>query len=186
MLSNIFKKKTKLDLLNEQIRLVVKAMRDEDDQFWLGVFEKHLETGSSLEKRFANPNDISAFAREVESVFGGMGSFNDSYYSRQADAMKEALFAAIQAVLKECWAARGKPVHSIPNAEIFGVGTAVRLVSGAVISIGRDEVVQYAPDSRLTYKVMERIEDDIDGMPRYLVKADSHVWFARHEALVKT
>lgn len=185
MLSNIFKKKTKLDLLNEQLRLVAGAMKKEDDQFWLGVFEKHREAGAALAKRFSNPHEISAFAREVESVFGGMGSFNDSYYSKEWDAMKEALFAAIQAVLKECWAARGKPVHSIPNTALFEVGAAVKLVKGAVISIGRDETERHAPESRLTYRVVEKISEDIDGMPRYHVKSDSHAWLARHEALTR-
>jgi hypothetical protein len=33
------------------------------------------------------------------------------------------------------------------------------------------------------YEVVAQISNDIDNMPRYYIKADSHVWFARHNAL---
>ena len=123
------------------------------------------------------------FGRKVESIFGGMGSFNDIYVSNSAEEEKELLYEAVGRYLRECWIKIGKIENTIPDEELFCIGDRVNLIEGEVIYLNRNGSESKAPKSDFTYVVVSIDTPDISGMPTYTIRFKNKYRSARHNAL---
>jgi hypothetical protein len=157
----------------------------EKDSSWAKVLADLCEQHQMLMEGNASPQERYSFARSIQGIYGAMGSFNDNLYSDVTRRLQATLYSKAEEELRSCWKLLGKPWHNIPEGEVFCRDEHVTLVAGQIISLGRDESERRAPHSPLVYLVEERIANDVDNMPRYRIKADSHVWNARHGALVR-
>jgi len=138
---------------------------------------------------FANGAPINRryqVARKVESLFGGMGSLNDIQLPGDCQRLHEELFSAVKGVLRVYWRALGRQSH-VGTVVTFPVGSAVRLVSGAVRCFERNESPIVVEDTlaarNQTWRVVRYEGPDITNMPSYLVRHEDTFMTARHESL---
>jgi len=124
-------------------------------------------------------------ARQLQGVYGGMGSVNDYPWSKKAEQSKETLYVAIGEVLRVYWGDMGHPVHDPRSFELYAIGTGVRLVAGRTLIVDRDSKERRVTkaDARRKWKVTWLHPPDISGMPMYQVQAGSHIQLARHDAI---
>lgn len=159
------------------------AIRGEGLTPWTNIFEGFTRRARALQELGASAEMRYQFACEVESMFGGLGSFDSAFQADRWSAVLSNLENAISSVLRDGWRELGKPVHSIPPSEHFEVGQFVRLIPGEIISMSRLGPGRKAPASPLIYRVVARIANDLDGMPRYHLESESRGWIARHNAI---
>jgi hypothetical protein len=122
-------------------------------------------------------------AREIESLFGGMGSLNDITVPENCKHLHEKLFKALQGVLRIYWRALGHETHN-EQFKLLPIGASVRLVLGKIRCFERNEspvVIQNA--SMDIWRVIRYEEPDITNMPSYLVQHENTFMTARHESL---
>lgn len=163
---------------------MVAALRhNEHDEQW----ERRLALLSTAAGRLGEEqvDARDTFAKEVLSLFGGMGSFNDAAYaySQETRTLQERLFTCAEDEVRACWKALGRPWHDIADAELLAPGDTVELIAGEVIWLGAGGESAKAPRSPLTYRVIERLGRDFDNMPLYAIAAESRRRIARHNAL---
>ena len=122
-------------------------------------------------------------AKDIISIYGAMGSFNDNLYPQHLRDLQSALYGAAENVIRSTRRELGGSWVSLPDTQLFRTGQRVALVQGEIIALQRDETPVKAPSSPLVYVVLGRVSNDIDNMPRYHIQSDSHVRYARHNAL---
>jgi len=188
---NIFKKLFARTEPSEEETLLASLQRLSDalrphDSHWAGVLATlHSEaagefsSGAPVSRRYQ-------VARQIERLFGGMGSLNDIEMPGDCQRLHTELFAAIQSVLRVYWRALGRPSHTARITPML-VGTAVRLIPGTTRYFERDEspvVVEDTPAVKSqTWRVVRYDGPDITNMPSYLVQHDNTFMSARHESL---
>lgn len=155
----------------------------EPHDMWLPELLSHYNLAAQLIALPHTPMQWNALAKNVQAMYGAMGSFNDNMYSDQLRREQEALYSAAENVIRLTRKELGGTWFEVEDAEIFHAGTIVELIKGEVVSLNRDESPVLAPSSRLRYRVVNRASNDIDNMPRYHIKADSHVRWVRHNAI---
>ena len=144
---------------------------------------------TSLEKLLSDPATSAETkyreARRLESIFGGMGSVNDYPWSAAADRSRNALFDAVQDVLRLYWKDLGRPCHDPSEFPPIAVGAVVRLMEGRVLFINRDESVATVSKTaaRKRWHVEAVHAPDVTGMPMYLLRAGNTYQLARREAI---
>ncbi len=125
-------------------------------------------------------------AREIEGIFGGMGSLNDIEMPEGCQRMKCELFAAVKNVLRLYWRELGRPSYNL-QVSLHPIGATVRLMPGKVRWYNRDEspvVVGDTPSVRSeTWRVVSIDGNDITNMPSYLIQRENAFMGARHESL---
>jgi hypothetical protein len=122
-------------------------------------------------------------AREIESLFGGMGSLNDIALPENCKHLHEKLFKAVRDVLRIYWRALGYETHN-KQFKLLPIGASVRLVPGKIRYFERNEspvVIQNA--STYVWRVVRYEEPDITNMPSYVVQHENTFMTARHESL---
>jgi hypothetical protein len=125
-------------------------------------------------------------AREIESVFGGMGSLNDIALPKNCKHLHEELFRAVQNVLRIYWGTLGHETHS-EKFKLMPIGASVRLVPKKVRYFERNEKQVIVEDSSAIreqiWQVIRYEGPDITNMPSYLVQHENTFMTARHESL---
>jgi hypothetical protein len=122
-------------------------------------------------------------AREIESLFGGMGSLNDIELPKNCKRLHGELFKAVQDVLRIYWRALGRETHS-GQFKLFPIGSLVHLVPGKIRYFERNEhpvIIQVG--STDIWRVVRYEEPDITNMPSYVVQHENTFMTARHESL---
>jgi len=153
---------------------------------WANVLEKFYNEASS---EFVKGTPISSkyqFVREVEKLFGGMGSLNDINLPKECQRLHEQLFAAVQDVLRIYWRVLGGESHRnqiIP----LPIGAEVRLIPGKVRYFEQNEMPVVVADNPAIgdqiWCVVRYERLDITNMPLYLVQHENTFMTARHESL---
>ncbi len=177
--------------LEEALRKATGTLRQVHDalkgerygEHWLSHIDDFLSTAESMA---TTPQSCYELGISMISIYGGMGSFNDTAYAKRTENLKSELYESIQELLRASWQSLGRKVHEIPPSAQLRTGDSVRLIFGEVISMRPTGETTTAPRSRLDYRVREVHSPDIDGMPIYFIQSDSHCWLARHNALTKT
>lgn len=136
------------------------------------------DTDSSVQKKYQE-------SRRLESIFGGMGSVNDYPWSPQAEQTKEALFQAVQNVLRIYWKELGNQVYDPTMFDLLTVGTKVRLIECKTMFINRDESVVEVTwrVAQKKWKVAAINQPDVSGMPTYVLRSGNTYQVARHESI---
>lgn len=172
--------------LRQQLALcisVIKKIAPED--YWLRDLSGFKERADGYSER-DQITEWNQLGKDVICIYGAMGSFNDNLYPDSVRKLQGALFTAAEDVVRLTRKELGGTWFDIPISEKLKVGDKVVLIKGETISLLRDETPQRAPQSPMIYSVVGMLPNDIDNMPRYHIKADSHVRYARHSALSKT
>jgi hypothetical protein len=155
----------------------------EPRDMWLAEVLSHYNLAAQLIALPHTPVQWNTLAKNVQAMYGAMGSFNDNMYSDGLKKKQETLYSAAENVIRLTRKELGGTWIEVKDTEIFQPGAFVELIKGEVISLNRDESPLFAPSSRLKYRVVSRVSNDIDNMPRYHIKADSHVRWVRHNAI---
>ncbi len=125
-------------------------------------------------------------AREIESIFGGMGSLNDIQLTENCERSRGQLFKSVEDVLRFYWRALGRETHD-EKFDLLPVGASVRLVPGKIRYIERNEIhllIDYNFKGVGQVWCVARYEGpDITNMPSYLVQHENVFMSARHECL---
>jgi hypothetical protein len=176
---------------SEEDRLLVSLKNYSDalrptESHWANVLEKfHNEASSEL----VNETLISSkyqLVREIEKLFGGMGSLNDINLPKECQLLHKQLFSAIQNVLRIYWRALGRESNH-NQITPFPIGAEVRLIPGKVRCFERNEMpVVIAESSAIRgqiWRVVRYERLDITNMPLYLVQRENTFMEARHNSL---
>lgn len=183
-----FLRRRKIDVsysatLVSQLEAMISALsRDQPEDYWLAKLQQFRNRSAAL-RDSAQPEQWNQLAKDIQSIYGAMGSFNDNMYSQHLRDLQGALYRAAENTVRTTRRELGGTWVQIPDEQLFRQGQSVTLIRHEVISLQRDETPVRAPSSPLTYTVIGRIPNDIDNMPRYHIKSDSHVRYARHNAL---
>ena len=153
---------------------------------WATVLAKFRNEASS---EFVEGTPISRkyqLVREIEKVFGGMGSLNDLNLPKECQPFHEQLFIAVNDVLRIYWRALGRESHRHQIAPL-SIGATVRLVPGKIRYFERNEMPVVVTDNSAFGNQIWRIARyeglDITNMPSYLVQHENTFMTARHESL---
>jgi len=168
--------------LTDQLQVLSTAILQESPH-WAETLVRFAAEATRLEKCADNWEAKYSFGRQVENIYGGMGSFNDVTFSSRVEEQKKLLYQTVENYLRLCWKQLGRPCYHVPDSERFQVGDRVVLVRGEVISLDRRGEPSKAPKSDLVYTVVELYSNDIDNMAMYLVSSGSRFRIARHNAL---
>jgi len=173
-----------LRAVNATLEVLSKALQGElYGDSWLPHIKRLIGASKS---QGSSPQGCFDFGVSITSLYGGMGSFNDTSYSKATEDLKAGLYDAARDLLRAAWAAKGEPTVQVDRSDVLRVGDSVRLIQGEIIFMRSNGELTPAPKSPLTYRIMEVCPLDIDGMPVYSIQADSHCRVARHNALTKT
>jgi hypothetical protein len=156
------------------------------DSHWSGVLATlHDEAAAE----FASGSPVSRryqLVRQIEGLFGGMGSLNDIEMTGGCQQLHDELFAAVNSVLRFYWRGLGRPSHHFQAAPL-PIGASVRLIVGTVRYFNRDESPIVVEDNPVvkgqTWRVVRYEGPDITNMPSYLLQNDNTFMSARHESL---
>lgn len=171
--------------LRKELDAMIGALsRENPDDYWLTRLRAFSNRAASLGES-SLPEQWNTLARDVLSIYGAMGSFNDNMYRQHLRDQQGFLYSAAENTVRSTRRELGGTWVNIPDVQQFLLGQSVVLIKGETIALQRDETLVRAPSSPLIYKVLGRISNDIDNMPRYHIKSDSHVRYARHNALSK-
>jgi hypothetical protein len=188
---SIFKKLFSGTEPSEEQKLLESLQRLSDalcpvDTHWAGVLATFRAKTAT---EFANDAPASRryqIAREIEGVFGGIGTLNDISLSGECERFRSELFAAVQGVLRVYWRALGRQSH-VGQVAPLPVSSAVHLVPGRIRYFERDEspvVIEDTPAVReQTWRVVRHDGPDISNMASYLVQHNDTFMNARHESL---
>ena len=171
------------DSLVQSIDAMVRAISEEDpNDYWLTDLRAFQRRATSACKPSC-PEEWNQLAKDIISIYGAMGSFNDNLYPQHLRDLQSALYGSAEDVVRSTRRELGGTWVSLSDTQLFRTGQKVRLIQGEIIALQLDEKPVKAPDSPLTYVVLGRLSNDIDNMPRYHIQSDSHVRYARHNAL---
>jgi hypothetical protein len=156
------------------------------DSHWAGVLAKlranlaaEVASGAPVGRRYQ-------LAREIEGLFGGMGSLNDIALPGDCQRLHGELFKAVGNILRLYWRGLGRPTNTLQLSPL-PVGATVRLIPGKIRYYNRDEspvIVEDTPAVRnQTWHVVRYDGPDITNMPSYLVQCENTFMSARHESL---
>lgn len=168
--------------LTEQLHVLSTAILQESPH-WAETLARFAAEAARLETCADNWQEKYSFGRQVENIYGGMGSFNDVTFSSRVQEQKTLLYQTVEDYLRLCWKQLGRTWYHVADSERFQVGDRVVLVHGEVICLDRRGEPAKAPKSDLVYTVVELYSNDIDNMALYLVSSGSRFRVARHNAL---
>jgi len=154
------------------------------EDYWLKELHSFQERAASYTEQ-GQAVEWNQLGKDIVGIYGAMGSFNDNMYPNAVREQQNSLYIAAENVVRCTRKELGGTWFDIPATDQLKVGDEVKLIKGQVISLLRDETPQMAPQSPMIYKVISLLTNDVDNMPRYHIKADSHVRYARHNALRK-
>ncbi len=166
----------------EQLQVLSTTILQESPH-WAETLGRFAAVAARLETNADNWEEKYSLGRQVENIYGGMGSLTDVAFSSQVEEQKSLLYETIEDYLRLCWKQLGRPWYQVANSERFQVGDRVALIHGEVISLNGHGESSKAPKSSLVYTVVEVYSNDVDNMARYLVSSGSRSRVARHNAL---
>jgi hypothetical protein len=158
----------------------------QESPHWAGTLDRFAAEAARLERVAHNWDEKYSFGRQIEDIYGGMGSFNDVTLSSRLKVQKTLLYETVEDYLRLCWRQLGRTWYEVTDSERFHVGDRVVLIHGEVISLDRCGEPSKAPKSNLVYTVVELYSNDVDNMPRYLVSSGNRSRVARHNALQRS
>jgi len=169
-------------VFTEQLHALSNAILPESPH-WAETLGCFAAEAARLETCPDNWQEKYSLGRQVENIYGGMGSFNDVTFSSRLEERKTLLYETVEDYLRLCWKQLGRTWHHVVDSERFHVGDRVALIHGEIISLDRRGVPSKAPKSSMVYTVVELYSNDVDNMARYMVSSGSRFRVARHNEL---
>ena len=171
--------------LEQQLASCLDTLSHHVTAHWSGVLSRFR---SQLPAVFntASPDERYRFLRELDSLYGGMGSLNDDSLSPAGEQAREELYSAIQDALRDSWHALGREHHVAPP-RLYPIGSIVRLIPGSTRYLNRDGsaciVSDTAPEANHTWRIVQHDAPDVTNMPQCTITNDSTFMLARHDSL---
>lgn len=169
-------------LLTEQLQVLSTDILLESPH-WAEILASFAREAARLEASDGNWEAKYFLGRQIENLYGGMGTFNDVILSFRLEGQKTLLYQTVEEYLRLCWKQLGWTWYVVEDSERFHVGDRVVLIHGEAILLNRRGEPSKAPKSDLVYTVVEIYSNDVDNMAQYLISSGSRFRVARHNAL---
>jgi hypothetical protein len=167
-----------LKTLSEMIELDNKSWREHLGRLYGEAISLYTRKTSTVDERYK-------FVREVESLYGGMGSLNDGPFSEAVEEKIKGFYQLIRSLLRVYWKTLGKEWHAEPFW-VIPVGSLVKLVIGKKRMYESDEkpvLVIDDENSKREWIVIENNDLDITNMPQYMLRSECCYCIARQESI---